>query len=48
MFVLSDNRIQIKDLIGKEIESNVDGDQGPNLPLDIKVLNHRLQVIVPE
>lgn len=48
MFVLSDNRIQIKDLIGKEIESNVDGDQGPNLPLDIKVLKHRLQVIVPE
>ncbi|MGO4939180.1 diacylglycerol/lipid kinase family protein [Fundicoccus sp. Sow4_D5] len=47
MFVLSDSEITITCPSHDRVESNVDGDQGPNLPLNIKVLKHRLQAIVP-
>lgn len=47
MLVLADTEITITSKSQGEIETNVDGDQGPNLPLKIKVLKHRLQAIVP-
>lgn len=47
MYVLSDSEITLTCHSHDVVESNVDGDQGPDLPLTIKVLKHRLQAIVP-
>lgn len=47
MYVLSDSEISINCLSHDQVESNVDGDPGPNLPLNIKVLKHRLKAIIP-
>lgn len=47
MYVLSDSEISINCLSHDQVESNVDGDPGPSLPLNIKVLKHRLQAIIP-
>lgn len=47
MYVMADTEMTISCLSHDRVESNVDGDQGPDLPLTIKVLKHRLQAIVP-
>lgn len=47
MYVLAASEMTISCHSHETVESNVDGDQGPDLPLTIKVLKHRLQAIVP-
>lgn len=47
LLVLSDSEFTISSPTKKEVESNIDGDEGPFLPLHIKVLKSALQVIVP-
>lgn len=43
----SAKKIKIRNLNQSIIYSNVDGDQGPTLPLDIEVIPHAIDVLVP-
>ena len=47
LFVLSDTAIQIKSTQNEEVTTNIDGDEGPSLPIELKVIPQALQVIVP-
>lgn len=33
---------------GTELKTNVDGEEGPALPIDVSVLEHHLTVLVPK
>lgn len=49
LFVLSDHAMKIRSLNAEdEIASNIDGDEGPTLPLELMVIKHALKVIVPK
>lgn len=48
LFKLSDNSFKIESSDGIEIKTNIDGDKGPNLPIEIKILEHAIDIIVPK
>lgn len=47
LLTLSDHRFHIKETSGQEVICNMDGDEGPKLPLEIEVLREALQVYGP-
>ncbi|XJS11493.1 diacylglycerol/lipid kinase family protein [Aerococcaceae bacterium WGS1372] len=48
LYKLSDQRFKIESLDNVEIKTNIDGDKGPNLPIDVEIIKHAIDVIVPK
>lgn len=48
LLVLNDSEFTITCKTKSDIETNIDGDEGPVLPIHVKVLPSALQVVVPE
>lgn len=47
LLAFSDKEIKIEAIEDKEVSTNIDGDLGPNLPVEIRVEKHALDVILP-
>ena len=45
---LSDSKFIIESLDNVEIKTNIDGDMGPNLPIEIEIIKHAIDIIVPD
>lgn len=48
LLVLNDSEFTITCRTKSDIETNIDGDKGPALPIHVKILPSALQVVVPE
>lgn len=45
---LSDSKFIIESQDNVEIKTNIDGDMGPNLPIEIEIIKHAIDIIVPD
>lgn len=48
LYKLSDSKFIIESLDNVEIKTNIDGDMGPNLPIEIEIIKHAIDIIVPD
>lgn len=48
LYKLSDSKFTIESLDNLDIKTNIDGDTGPNLPIDIEIIKHAINIILPD